>query len=124
MGKTYEDGMIDMATMFGTVCESKSVCEECSVGVMKGELSCQEFAKKYPKKFASLIKDQFEHGITYADEFNIRFPKNPITAKDLAELGICRRALFEGYLNCDKPSSFCKDCWESLYVEDEDFSEE
>lgn len=122
--KTYTEGMEDAVKIWGTVCEGRD-CHECAVGVVKGDdITCQEFAKKFPKKFVSLLLDQQKQGISYVNEFNIRFPNNPMSAEDLAEMGICRRAIFEGYLDCPKPSSECVQCWNKLFVEDVDYSEE
>lgn len=113
---TYEKGMVDAIERFGKFCGSKSNCEGCRINLIKGsEMSCTEFANKFPQKFVSIMLDEVNKGISYIEEYHLRFPECDLDAEDMASLGICRRAMFEGYLDCEKPESLCRDCWEERY---------
>lgn len=116
---TYTQGMIDMAKIFGTVCDTCVSCDKCNVGIVKGaDLSCMEFARQFPKKFVSLLVDQYQEGLSYFDEYILRFPQSTMDVDTLVELGICRKAIFEGYLECELLSSECKRCWLETYEQD------
>ncbi len=117
---TYEQGMQDAIEMWGDICSRKSVCSECIIGIIKGDMDCTEFAKQFPKKFVSLLKEASEGSITYAEEFHVRFPASPLSTEELVEMGYCRRALYEGYLKCERPSTDCVACWNENFVKDED----
>ena len=86
--KYNNQGMVDFAKAWGSVCSSRN-CEECSVDIIKGaDISCPEFARQFPKKFVSLILDEYEGGITYAHEYVLRFPNCKMTAEDFVALGM------------------------------------
>lgn len=119
MSKTYEQGMQDAIQMWGECCGSKAMCTDCPIGIIKGDVDCTEFAKQFPKKFVSLLKEWKNNGtITYAEEFHSRFPQSPLSTEELTEMGYCRRALFEGYLQCERPSTDCASCWNEKYIAD------
>lgn len=120
--KFDSQGMVDFAKMWGTICGSRN-CEDCSVYIIKGaDVDCQEFARQFPKKFVSLITDEYEGGITYAQEYVLRFPACKLAAEDFVAMGMCRRAVFESYLDCDALGSGdderCRKCWEERYIAD------
>lgn len=120
--KYNNQGMVDFAKAWGSVCSSRN-CEECSVDIIKGaDISCPEFARQFPKKFVSLILDEYEGGITYANEYALRFPNCKMTAEDFVALGMCRRAVFESYLDCEYLGTGneerCIECWKERYIAD------
>jgi len=120
VSKTYEQGLIDMSKAYGRACGSCDSCEQCNVGIVKGEgISCPEFAQKFPKKFVSLILDQTSDGISYYQEYLIRFPRVELSVDELVSLGMCRKAIFDGNAECNRPSSDCKGCWLEKYTEEE-----
>lgn len=112
-------GMIKAAEMYGTVCSSRN-CEDCAVGIVKGSgLTCAEFAKQFPKKFVSLLWDESQDGLTYAEEYQTRFPESDVNLEMLIAMGMCRKAIFEGDISCEIASEEnCKQCWTTRYITD------
>lgn len=119
---TYEQGMQDAIEMWGNLCGRKASCNECPIGIIKGDqIDCTEFAKQFPKKYVALLQEDKNNGaITYAEEYHVRFPASPLSTEELTEMGYCRRAIFEGYLKCDRPSTDCIACWNEQFIKDED----
>ena len=117
MSKTYEQGLQDGILLWGEGCSKMANCDECPVGVCKGAgVTCQEFAKQFPQKMVSLLKDVSNGGVSYVQEYNIRFPESNMTAEQLYENGVCRKTVFEGYVGCE--GGDCIECWKSRYVGD------
>lgn len=116
MAETYNQGQVDAIEMWGRVCGSKSDCDDCAIKVLRGEeLSCQEFASQFPKKFLSLLSEMYNDRYTYYDEYITRFPACNMSIEDLSKCA-CRKALFEGYTDCDKTN--CTECWNEEYTGD------
>lgn len=119
-------GMIKGAEIYGTVCSARD-CENCAVGIVIGDdTTCAEFAKKFPKKFISLLMDEYNEGISYAEEFLSRFPYSDLNAEEMVNLGMCRKALFAGDISCTEQSDAkCLACWNERFISDvEDADEE
>ena len=113
---SYNQGQIDALQKWGSVCGKQSSCEECIINSVKGEaLTCQEFAAQFPAKFLSLITEMANDEYTFADEFATRFPNCNLSVENLAEVA-CRKALFEGYIDCHEGD--CVECWKQSYVGD------
>lgn len=123
MSESYEKGVQDGIRLWGDACSRMENCESCPVGVCKGSgISCQDFAKQFPAKMVSLLKEVKNKSITYAEEYRIRFPECGMSAEELYQNGMCRRAIFEGYVACEE--SDCIKCWNAPYVGDVELSEE
>lgn len=123
--KTYEQGMIDAVKIYGEACGGKVNCSECGVGVVIGaDVSCHEFAQKFPQKFITLLKESLNNGVSYAEVYAMRFPNSSLSAEDLANLGMCRKVIFDGDLTCNKDSTECLNCWKSIYMNEEDTNED
>lgn len=117
-GRTYEKGMVDAVKIWAETCGGMS-CEECSIGIVRGaDVTCQEFAKKFPEKFITLLREQHEGGNTFAQEFALRFPESGLTAEELVSVGMCRKLIFNGDATCEEPSTKCEACWKSIYGAD------
>ena len=118
MSNTYKQGQIDAIQMWGSTCGRQANCEECIINAVKGdELSCQEFASQFPSKYLSLLTEMSQNEYTYYDEYVIRFPQCNLGVEELSKCA-CRKALFEGYVTCDKDESACVDCWKQAYTGD------
>lgn len=117
MGKSYEQGVQDGVALWGRTCGRMEDCESCQVGIIKGvNVTCQEFAKQFPAKMVSLLKEMDKGEITYAEEYRTRFPECGMSAEDLYQNGVCRKTIFEGYVGfCDND---CVKCWNEVYTGD------
>lgn len=115
--KNNNEAMAEALKLWGTVCGSKGACETCPVSAfLDTGMTCMDFAKAYPKKFLSILKDhEGEH--TYYNEFCIRFPQCDLSDVECSSL-FCRKAMFEGYLDCDKSDDACLECWKEQYAGD------
>lgn len=117
MEKSYNDGVRDGVKLWASACSKMPHCNECPIGVIKGtNLTCQEFIKQFPGKAVSLLSEMNKGEITYAQEFNFRFPDAQMTAEDLYNKGVCRKTIFEGYAECE--GGDCIACWNETYVQD------
>lgn len=124
MKKTYEQGAHDVVQAWAEICGAGN-CEECPVYVVTDAgVDCAEFARKFPAKFAALMLESAGGGVSYAQEYALRFPQSGFTSEELASLGICRKMIFSGVVDCDRDASECKGCWEERYEgdSDEDFT--
>lgn len=136
--KSYNQCMIDGIELWGKVCGKTGSCLECPISNIRGtNVTCQDFAKKFPAKMLSVLKEMNEGEITYFDEYCMRFPDNQMPVDYLAHC-MCRKMVFEGYLDCpvldcdeDNPEAEekCIACWKEQYIgdkteEDEDEGEE
>ena len=118
--KTYNDGAIDAIKMWGRVCGRQGNCAACPIGSVRGAgLSCQDFASQFPQKMLSILKEMDRDDVTYYQEYCMRFPETAMPLEVLSAC-ICRKAIFEGYLDCediDNPDA-CIDCWKERYTGD------
>ena len=126
-GKTHQQGMIDGLELWGRVC-GRGVCEECPIGSIRGtNVTCQDFARQFPAKMLSILKEIDEGELTYYEEYCTRFPESNLPIEALAAC-TCRKVVFEGYLDCDKVNDeaietgdnveICTECWKEKYVSD------
>jgi hypothetical protein len=128
--------MIDGISLWGRTCGKESNCDMCPIGSIRGtNVTCQDFAKQFPAKMLSILKEMDEEGLTYYDEYCTRFPECTLPV-DVLALCTCRKAVFEGYLNCnvgeeivndEEREEACIRCWQEKYVADvteASFSEE
>ena len=124
MQKSYRAGMADGLKLWGEVCQKEVSCSACPIGQMKGlNVSCQEFASKFPMKMISILEEIKNNGTTYYEEFCARFPEMDLIEEDLAELA-CRKAVFEGYVDCNKSPEECLAWWKEKYIGDRTVSED
>lgn len=117
---SYQQGRIDALQLWGTVCGRHANCEECPIGSMRGaNVTCQDFAKQFPAKMLSILQEMYEGQISFFEEYCTRFPNCNLDVETLA-VCTCRKAVFEGYLDCDKAndSAACEACWKEIYVAD------
>ena len=125
--KSYNQGMIDGLELWGRVCGKQGLCDNCPIGSIRGtNVTCQDFAKQFPAKMLSILKEMDEGELSYYEEYCTRFPECNLTVEELAALS-CRKAIFEGYLNCEKfeDSTACEACWKERYTSDiTEFSED
>lgn len=124
--KSYNQGMIDSIELWGKVCGKQGNCSECPIGSIRGtNVTCQDFAKQFPAKMLSILKEMDKGEISYYEEYCTRFPECNLTVEELAAL-TCRKAIFEGYLMCDKADdqSACEACWKEPYSSDVTMFEE
>ena len=120
MDKSYNQGMVDGIALWGRTCGKEGVCDTCPIGSIRGtNVTCQDFAKQFPAKMLSLLKEMDEGQITYYEEYCTRFPECHLTLEELS-VCMCRKAIFEGYLDCDKAedSLACEECWKEVYSSD------
>lgn len=118
MKEAYERGKVDALEMWGRVCGKQSNCEQCAIGAIKDAgISCQDFARKFPSKFLSLLTEMDDGMVSYYEEYCYRFPDCNLSVEDLAQIA-CRKALFEGDCSCGGPESACVECWKQQYVSD------
>lgn len=120
MDKTYTQGQIDALSTWGRACGKQGNCNDCPVGTIRGaNVTCQDFARQFPAKFLSMLTEMDQETISYYNEFCTRFP---YAAMDLDVLSacMCRKAVFEGYLKCDKADveGECEKCWSEPYTAD------
>lgn len=114
---SYNQGGIDAIKTWAEACGRQQDCSVCPIGVIRGvDLSCQEFASKYPKKYLSLLREMNQEEYTYLDEYRIRFPHINLSLEEMIELGMCRKIIFEGYGACEE--SNCEECWQEQYAGD------
>lgn len=119
MHMTYEQGIIDGVKLWGTACSGQGNCDSCPVSVLTGaNVTCAEFAKKFPEKMAGMFSDMTKEDHTYYNEYCLRFPNCNLPVEVLAECA-CRKAVFEGNVNCEvEGESACVDCWNERYYGD------
>ena len=119
--KSYNQGMIDGIKLWGETCGRQGTCENCPIGSIRGtNVTCQDFAKQFPAKMLSILKEMKEGTLTYYEEYCTRFPECNLTVEELAAC-TCR---------CEKADdqSACEMCWKETYssdvtvVDDEDVS--
>jgi hypothetical protein len=116
MSNSHQQGMIDAIKLWGTVCGQQGNCETCPIGSLRGaNVTCQDFAKQFPAKMLSILKEMNEGEINYYQEYCTRFPECNLPVEVLAECA-CRKAIFEGYCDCE--GGDCKACWEETYIAD------
>lgn len=117
--KTYEQGIIDGVKLWGDVCKSKENCDRCPIQDIAGaNVTCAQFASKFPEKTVSLMQEMHNEDYTYFNEYVTRFPNCTLTVDELAQCA-CRKALFEGYVECDaEDSDACVKCWKETYSGD------
>ena len=106
--------MSDILKTYGEVCSIRD-CSTCLIGAERGDLSCPEFLSKFPDRASVLINQMANQKATYYNEFCKRFPKCNIGVEVLAEC-ICRKAAFEGYLDCQDGD--CVACWKEEFAGD------
>lgn len=117
--KSYQQGMVDGLELWGRVCGEQSNCDNCPIGLIRGtNVTCQDFARQFPAKMLSLLSEMDAGETTYFNEFCIRFPECNMDVEAVSKLA-CRRAVFEGYLDCEcTDDSECLNCWSKRYVGD------
>lgn len=115
--KSYQQGMIDGLHLWGETCGRQGVCENCPIGSIRGtNVTCQDFARQFPAKMLSILKEMNEGQITFYEEFCLRFPNTNLSVEDLATVS-CRKLMFEGYVDCPytEDSDKCLACWNEQY---------
>lgn len=116
MSKSYNQGVQDGIALYGKVCSSQSSCSDCMIGQLRGEsLTCQDFMKQFPGKMVSLLTEMDSKDYTFYNEYITRFPNCGLTVDDLSDI-VCRKAIFEGFVNCE--CGDCKSCWLQTYTDD------
>lgn len=118
--KTYQQGVIDGIALWGRTCGSQGNCDVCPIGSIRGTgVTCQDFAKQFPAKMASILKEMDEGQLTYYAEYCMRFPSCQLNVDTLA-LTVCRKTAFEGKVDCEKmdDDDACKACWLEPYQSD------
>ena len=118
--KSYQHGVIDGISLWGRVCGAQGNCSVCPIGSIRGTgVTCQEFAKQFPAKMVSIMKEMDEGQLTYYEEFCLRFPSCQLPVDTLA-LTTCRKSIFEGKVDCNKMDieGACQECWQEAYVAD------
>lgn len=114
--KGYNQGKIDGIKLWGEACGRQGNCSECPIGSIRGAgVTCQEFARQFPAKMLSIMTEMQEGQITYYEEYCTRFPNSAVPVEVLAQIA-CRKAVFEGYLDCK--SEDCLRCWNEKYITD------
>ena len=116
-----EAGMIEAIQLWGRTCGRQGACDICPVGAIRGaNVTCQEFAEKFPEKFLSILQemDADEGTYSYYSEFCLRFPECQHPIENVAKIA-CRRAIFEGDVNCPYgDDGDCIACWNAPYEGD------
>ena len=118
--KTYQQGVIDGIALWGRTCGAQGNCEMCPIGSIRGTgVTCQDFARQFPSKMASILKEMDEDEISFYSEFCMRFPSCQLSVEQLA-LTACRKTVFEGKLDCEKigDEAACRACWLETYITD------
>lgn len=117
----YRKGIEKGLQQWGTLCSGFGSCEGCPVHTAKGaEISCQEFAMKFPGMMAKILESAVEgKPRTYYAEYCSRFPNNTMPL-DLVARSTCRRAVFEGALDCEVTDDVdaCIACWNKPCLSD------
>lgn len=116
MQKSYNRGMIDGIKLWGDVCQVMENCDRCPIALIAGaNVTCAQFASKFPEKTCSLMKEMREKDHTYFDEYVTRFPNCNMNVEDLSFCA-CRKAIFEGFTGCDnEDQDECIRCWKQTY---------
>ena len=110
----YENGYRDAVKRYGEVCSNSGNCNSCPIGSQLGVgVSCADFAKNEPDRFAALLK--IDTGHTYYNEFTRRFPMQSMSIGEVAT-NVCRKVVFEGYFDCE--GGDCVSCWKEQYTSD------
>lgn len=113
---SHEQGMVDGIKLWGEVCGSQGNCDECPIGSIKGvNVTCQDFARQFPAKMLSILKEMSDEDYTYYKEYCTRFPECNMPVEVLADC-VCRKAVFEGFTACE--SGDCVECWKEKYAGD------
>lgn len=118
--KSYNQGMIDGIKLWGEVCGKEGNCEGCPIGSIRGtNVTCQDFARQFPAKMLSILKEMNEGQLTYYEEYCTRFPECNLSVEELASC-TCRKAVFEGFLGCEDADdrTVCENCWKEVYSSD------
>lgn len=118
--KSYMQGKVDALQLWGRVCGGQGSCEDCPIGNIRGtNVTCQDFAKQFPQKMLSILTEMDNKEITYYQEYCMRFPDANMDIETLSAC-LCRKAVFEGYLACDRAEipDACLECWKQKYVGD------
>lgn len=117
----FKKGVERGLQMWGIVCSGQGSCEGCPVQAAKGaEISCQEFAAKFPGMMGKVLEETVEGSPrTYYNEFCSRFPNN-VMPLELTARAICRKAIFEGSLECEVTDDVdaCIACWSKPCISD------
>lgn len=125
--KTYKQGVIDGIALWGRTCGKQSNCDGCPIGSIRGtNVTCQDFARQFPSKMASILQEMDEDQLTYFEEFCIRFPSCQLDVETLS-LAVCRKVAFEGKTDCVRidEEGACQACWLERYISDiTEFGEE
>lgn len=109
--------MADGIALFGRVCAKQGNCSECAVNNVRGaNITCQDFARQFPQKMLSILREMDGEETTYYSEFCMRFPQSNMPVEELANVA-CRKALFEGFVDCEDDSD-CVACWNTPYQGD------
>ncbi len=117
---SYLKGMTDGLQLWGTVCGRQGNCEVCPIGSLRGaNVSCQDFARQFPEKMLSILKEMNEGNISFYEEYCMRFPECNLSIEDIAVCA-CRKAIFEGYVGCENANGQdeCVRCWNEKYEGD------
>lgn len=116
---SYQKGMVDAIQLWGNACGHQANCVECPVGAMKNlNVTCQDFARQFPEKMLSILKEMDQGQLSYYEEYCTRFPESSLSLKEVS-LVTCRKAIFEGYLDCEENNEdACVACWMEAYVGD------
>lgn len=121
MANGNESGMLEAIQLWGRTCGRQGACDICPVGAIRGaNVTCQEFAEKFPEKFLSILQemDADEGTYSYYSEFCLRFPECQHPIENVAKMA-CRRAIFEGDLTCPYgDNGDCVACWAAAYEGD------
>lgn len=120
--KSYKQGQIDAIGLWGRTCGKEGNCSGCPIGSIRGAgVSCQDFARQFPAKMLSILTEMDEGQLTYYEEYCMRFPECNLPV-DVLAASTCRKAVFEGYLECPKidpnDSSVCEKCWKEPFIGD------
>lgn len=119
MAQSYNKGLSDGIKLWGEACGKQSSCATCPIGSIRGtNVTCQDFARQFPEKMLSILKEMNEGEISYFEEYCIRFPHSDLDVETLSKV-TCRKAAFEGYLGCECTSDDdCIRCWKETYTDD------
>lgn len=116
MSNSYNQGEVDAIKLWGEVCGSQANCEQCPIGSIRGtNVTCQDFARQFPAKMLSLLKEMNNEDLTYFKEYCMRFPECNMSVEDLS-MCACRKVIFEGYTDCS--GGDCVNCWKEKYTGD------
>lgn len=118
--KSHQQGMIDGIELWGRVCGKQGNCDGCPIGSIRGtNVTCQDFAKQFPAKMLSILKEMDKGELTYYEEYCTRFPECNLSV-DVLSLAMCRKAVFEGFVDCPHADDeeACLKCWQEVYQGD------